>query len=567
MSEKTSVDKDASIVSGAESNATVAEGTQRPPSRRVQQQREQQQQSQYQHQQQQQHAGNQLGVDMEIMACLAKTQNNCFAELGYHPTLLQDFQALHKQCEILKSDNQKLYADNRSLAQFIQAQDQRLQLLTAPVDQQRRALAELHERVRVLMAEREEIAGRLHSALNEVMLLRQELSRFIPNARVVPAHERLSPGQPIAQQRVVSMPPPQRMVADQPPMMTAYQRQSPTQQQQHSQPYHQQQQQQQQHAPPKHRSIQPLPVNRHAEGHGSPTSAAAPPLAIAHHRRTSAPTPSSTSQQNEAVPSPISISPLNDFSGLSLASPATAMASRPPTAGSSTSAPPAQVLHAFSPPESASPVRSIHVIPVPLNPSSSSLAGAIVDLTANEPDEQESARKRRKTDHTPETSMAARERPRSAQNTLPVSAIPAQVEGYVPPPRSPSESSMNGFLPAIPAQNDSAAQPLSIRGVSAPPSRPPSAPAEDIDMEQPNTLEEDCLEANFVQDEGDDTKLWCIMCRSRYQKGHISEPPPPFVGVPVRDLVAHCETVHPQGWKILKEKVATMRALDSEEPV
>ncbi|OSD04650.1 hypothetical protein PYCCODRAFT_1466106 [Trametes coccinea BRFM310] len=529
--------------SGAERNGTVAEG-------RAQQKQQDQPNGSH---------ANAPEVDMEIMSVLAATQNNCFAELGYYPTLLHDFHELKKQCALLKSDNQKLYADNRNLAMFIQTQQQRVQMLSAPVDQQKRTLAELHERVRVLSAERDEIAGRLHAALNEILLLRQELSRFIPNARVVPANERLPPSQTVPQ-RVVSMPPPQRMVAEQPPNLSAYQQQPPGQQQQRKQ----------QQQLTRNRPIQPLPAHRHSQGNVSPSSSTAPPPTIAHLRRTSAPAPLATSQ-NGAAPSPVSAS-LNAFSGLSLASPVTPMSGQMPTTDNPSNAPPGD----FAPPPpplSTSPLRTIHTIPVPSKPSPSSLAGAVVDLTADEPDEsaeQDLARKRRKMDHTPDTSMEVQSRPPSAPKPSHMSEPSTSAEvtvsnGHVPPDRStintvpPPSSSVASPPDSI--RHDTPDQQSTSNNAALP--SPPSPLNEDEDMEQQTTLEEDCLGANFAEDDDDERKLWCRI--SRYQKGHITEPPTPFVGVPERELIEHCETVHPQGWKILKERMAKMRAAD--EPV
>ncbi|KAI9000832.1 hypothetical protein BD414DRAFT_472872 [Trametes punicea] len=472
-----------------------------------------------------QHGGMQ--VDAEIMATLAQTQNNCFAELGYYPTLLQDFHELQKMCAQIKADNEKLYTDNRSLAQFIQTQDQRIQMLAAPVDQQKRTLAELHERVRVLSAERDELTGRLHAALNEVLLLRQELSRFIPTARVVPAHERLPTGHPpqAPQQRAAPMQVPQRMVAQHPPNLAPYQRQPSVQ----------------------HRPIQPLPTHRHSQGSVYPVNGSAPPPTIAQHRRTSAPAPLAI-PQNGIGPSPASASPLNNFSGLSLASPATPLSSRPSTAGAPASAPPA----GFAP----------HTIPAqPSGPAPSSLAGQFVDLTAEESDEQETARKRRKIEHTPDAAMVT-SRPPSAQHASPVGPPTGLVvaNGDVAPPE-PNAVVEPQHSPVSP----SSATPVEQAPVAEQPvdSDASQRPQDDVDMEQQqSTLEEDCLEVNFDADGEDENKLWCVMCRSRYQKGHTKEPPSPFVGAPEQQLIEHCETVHPEGWKTLKDRMAKLRAED-----
>lgn len=158
-------------------------------------------------------------ADPEFVALLAETQNACLEELGYSSTLLAEFQEikrqraeLQNQCNLLRADNTKLYADNRSLATFIQQQDQRMKLLQDPNDQQKRTITDLHESVRRLTNERDEFAGRLHAAyvfalsfeisrtahrggsrirLNEVVVLRQELARFVPNAVMVSPRERM----------------------------------------------------------------------------------------------------------------------------------------------------------------------------------------------------------------------------------------------------------------------------------------------------------------------------------------------------------------------------------------
>lgn len=100
--------------------------------------------------------------DLQIMDVLARTQNECLSELGYYPALLSEFQELRETCAKLHSDNQKLYSDNRSLAHFIAQQNQRMVLLQA-TDQQKRTIADLHESVRMVTNQRDEIQARLHA--------------------------------------------------------------------------------------------------------------------------------------------------------------------------------------------------------------------------------------------------------------------------------------------------------------------------------------------------------------------------------------------------------------------
>ena len=54
-------------------------------------------------------------------------------------------------------------------------------------------------------------------------------------------------------------------------------------------------------------------------------------------------------------------------------------------------------------------------------------------------------------------------------------------------------------------------------------------------------------------------------CRSRFQGGHTTEAPTPFVNAPQQVLIEHCEKVHPRGWEILKTKVAEERAAEDAE--
>ena len=54
-------------------------------------------------------------------------------------------------------------------------------------------------------------------------------------------------------------------------------------------------------------------------------------------------------------------------------------------------------------------------------------------------------------------------------------------------------------------------------------------------------------------------------CRSRFQGGHTTEAPVPFINAPQQVLIEHCEQVHPRGWEILKTKVAEARAAEDAE--
>ena len=122
-------------------------------------------------------------VEAKLLAILATTQNECLKELGLSPTLLhenrelqkqnavlqQQYLQLQEQCIKLRDSNTKLYADNRSLALFIQQQgqhqqEQRMKLSHDPADQQKPTNSDSHEKVRLLTAERDELSRRLHAA-------------------------------------------------------------------------------------------------------------------------------------------------------------------------------------------------------------------------------------------------------------------------------------------------------------------------------------------------------------------------------------------------------------------
>ncbi|KAI0774458.1 hypothetical protein C8Q74DRAFT_836718 [Fomes fomentarius] len=667
-------------------------------------------------------------ADPEVLAVLAETQNECLAELGYRPTLLQEYVALQKTCAMLSADNQKLYADNRSLATFIQQQDQRVSLLQAPLDQQKVHVTKMHEQLRLLTQERDEMAGRLHHALNEVMMLRQELSRFVSDAS---SRGRMPSG---------SVPRPGPQVVGQNTQNTQQRTGSYPVVQPHGQPIvpHSENMTQHYGDPRKMPHIAPGRPVQTPQHRGSlpmllPASASGQHItSISQHRRPSAPTPLTMPLAVRGPgQSPASGSPLNTFSGLSLVgSPAN---SRPGTANSS-GQPYPRSASSSRPPSS----RGLHVPPhAPSNPSSSSLAGAITDLTQDE-GQDESARKRRKLEHTPHASA-----PLHQAIVPPQQAAPPLLQAYVPqhpafapspqaaapmassvapvspagtsvhapqrhhiqaqqftvpasqwsyPPQTP-QSSSHAFIsqsqhytqmphPITPQQLQSGPSPVpqavspqssqyprfapvpqvapphqpqsapmtqasahvqpqsqpqgalsphphtqsqqaavgapvqymqihpavhqaqqqygtpptptSIAptpqvnrqgAVSAPsqPQPPPSAPAStpvrtpsvtpdavmsdvhaQVEQEQQTTVEQDCIEANFDPDDNDETKLWCKMCRSRYNRGHTTEVPTPFVGASEQQLIEHCETVHPRGWEILRSKVAEQQAGDAQ---
>ncbi|KAM5535504.1 hypothetical protein V8D89_010841 [Ganoderma adspersum] len=517
------------------------------------------------------------GADPEFVALLADTQNACLEELGYSSTLLVEFQELKKECaalqkqrvelqnysNLLRADNTKLYADNRSLATFIQQQDQRMKLLQDPNDQQKSSITDLHENVRRLTNERDELAGRLHTALNEIVVLRQELARFVPNAIMMSPQDRLPSG------GVPAPPPPQRVPSQapvHPSIHPAHEANGKVQQQQMQ---------------PSARPPQLLPQHRGSVPMVVPVNTTAQVPSFSQHRRPSAPAQLITGPHGFAQ-SPISSSPINNFSGLSLAgsNPSTPVTSRPPTAAGQFPVFP-QLAPPSRPPSSRG---GSHMHPpVPHRSSSSSLAGAVIDLTGDDGSE-DSVRKKRKLDHYSPPVAGPSGLPSGSMNaSLPAASgslngvggqmSPAQADTPRPemPPTSHQHPTVVG--PAVPLAAVAAEQQARVPP-PAQPQPPPAAvpePVQDVVMEEEaqqeeqTTVEEDCLEANFDEDEEDETKQWCRMCRSRFQGGHTTEAPLPFINAPQQVLIEHCEQVHPRGWEILKTKVAEARAAEDAE--
>lgn len=221
--------------------------------------------------------------------------------------------------------------------------------------------------------------------------------------------------------------------------------------------------------PPQHRGSLPMLLPASASGQHT--------ISISQHRRPSAPTPL-TMPLTVRGPgqSPVSASPLNTFSGLSLVgSPAN---SRPGTATSS-GQPYPRSASSSRPPSS----RGLHVPPhAPSNPSSSSLAGAITDLTQDE-GQDESARKRRKLEHTPHASAPLQEAivpPQQAAPPPPQAYVP-QHPAFAPPPQTaaPMASPVAPNSPADTSVHAPQRHPIQAQHLTVPASQwsyPPQMP-------------------------------------------------------------------------------------------
>lgn len=73
---------------------------------------------------------------------------------------------------------------------------------------------------------------------------------------------------------------------------------------------------------------------------------------------------------------------------------------------------------------------------------------------------------------------------------------------------SPFPSASTSDLPPV-----ASSQSPSVAKASEPLDTFPPQPGNDVVVEQQSSIEEDCLEANFDDDDGDENKLWCKMCR------------------------------------------------------
>ncbi|PIL37325.1 hypothetical protein GSI_01018 [Ganoderma sinense ZZ0214-1] len=225
--------------------------------------------------------------------------------------------------------------------------------------------------------------------------------------------------------------------------------------------------------------------------------------------------------------------------------------------------------------------------PVPHRSSSSSLAGAIIDLTGDDYSE-DGVRKKRKLDHRAPLVAGPSSWPSEPIN-VPLPTASGSLNGtggHISPAKAsisrPETLSTYGPLTQHPVAigSASAAPPVAAAAEQVavvPPLAQPQpspavvpVPAQDVTMddgqqEPQTTVEEDCLDVNFDEDEEDETKKWCRMCRSRFDGGHTTEAPTPFMNAPQEVLIEHCEQVHPRGWEILKTKVAEARSAEDAE--
>ena len=226
----------------------------------------------------------------------------------------------------------------------------------------------------------------------------------------------------------------------------------------------------------------------------TPLDTSIPNTSISQHRRPSAPTP--LMQPPGTAHSPVVASPLNNFTGSMLAS--SPISSRP---GSATT--PAMRTPSGSRPTSS---RGLHISPsVEQHASHGSLAGAVIDLTNI--DAEGSATKRRKFEHVHQGVVPS---PRSASAMYLPQIPPTNASASVPP--SPAQLSASSSTHQSPSGTHASAFTASQPPQSLNYHQGPTQ-TDTVMEEQQTTIEEDCLEANFDEDEQDEKKLWCRMCR------------------------------------------------------
>ncbi|EJF62401.1 hypothetical protein DICSQDRAFT_126642 [Dichomitus squalens LYAD-421 SS1] len=509
--------------------------------------------------------GDAQKADAELLTILAATQNACLKELGYSPMLLHELQELQKQnaqlqqqCHdvqkhntMLRDANAKLYLDNRTLATFVQQQEQHRKLLDDPADQQKRTISELHERVRLLTTERDELSRSLHAAFNEIVVLRQELARFVPTATVAPP----PPGAALIPL------PGTRSAVIHPHVQTVI--------------------------PASASPAQHCVSSKSAALEGSPDMVASttwsPHLAAGASGAPRFSSNARASQYNSCA--------VGHFTSTTPVCPGTVDLrtfrwSRSESIGrfcyqqlfgnvigrqQSSHACFQSTGHFARPPPCLSP-----------QSTSSSLAGAIIDLTSD--DEREDAAKKRKLDHAPAPAAGPSganasipapatsiRQPETVGNLSPTRADIAPQSAMLPRSHPPQQHVVSPTAPVVMSTITYAGQERSGLPPAQRPPLPTAGPVGDVTMmnegaeqpeEQGTTIEEDCLEANFDEDEADETIKWCRMCRSRQRGGFPEEVPTPFIDAPYQVLIEHCEQVHPKGWEILKARVAEARAAE-----
>jgi hypothetical protein len=103
-----------------------------------------------------------------VVEILSGTANGCLTELGYYPGMPQKMQELETINAQWQQENVKLFQDNRSLARALQAQSERLKLITGPEIPRLNALHALENKVQGLAEEKANLIKR-----NEALMANQ----------------------------------------------------------------------------------------------------------------------------------------------------------------------------------------------------------------------------------------------------------------------------------------------------------------------------------------------------------------------------------------------------------
>jgi len=89
-----------------------------------------------------------------VVEILAGTANGCLTELGYFPGMPQRLKELEQRSIEWQSENVKLYEDNQRLMRILQAQNDRLKLISVPDTQRLNAIQTMGDQLRRLTEER-----------------------------------------------------------------------------------------------------------------------------------------------------------------------------------------------------------------------------------------------------------------------------------------------------------------------------------------------------------------------------------------------------------------------------
>ncbi|KAF9464471.1 hypothetical protein BDZ94DRAFT_496160 [Collybia nuda] len=531
-----------------------------------------------------QDASNLRGRVVEI---LSKTANGCLTELGYYPGMPQKMRELEQMNAQWQQENVKLFQDNRSLARALQAQSERLKLITGPEIQRLNAMRTLELKVQALVDERSNLLkqnealmanqqhnteyGRLYTeytklsvtygaAFNEIAQLRNYI-QVITNGQYTlsspmtrptattntrqPARQNSEPMN-ITQSRMA--PPIRRPSADYPSQTHPMSQQG---------------------GHPQEKSNIPVPTNlTHPFIH--------------YHRPISAPSAIPTNQPSFNHHPPLSIQTSSFVAPSNHQTP-----HLPPTPMSAVN--PSQV-------STSQETHNPTTTPFPINFTTIQSNGNVITSSTTtlqqctqgqvQPDVvSDSAHSAlTKVSSSDETSNESLPEAPGA-STLSMVAVATTPSVLSQPPdavttSSPRpETSKRGSINMSDTQDigdqrykkqrleDSDLLTERTDGQDPAADVNDTARAEGMDVDQESDdgvveigpdglrLEEDCLSALIDDDDEDDTLQTCMLCKARFEMKYTTDPPQVFVRATKEELIEHCSTEHHDAWETLRRNV------------